>query len=80
MNLRVISRLFDGSADPLPAGPLVLAGYVVIGAAVLALASIGGWFGLLAIAVVLLATFVLIVRAGSWPAQPSDTGTDTSAE
>ena len=79
MSSRIASRIFDGSADPLPPGPVALGGYVAIVAAVLALASIGGWFGLVAIAVVLLATFVLIVRAGNWPAPPSDTGTDTSA-
>jgi len=70
MNLRNVSRLFDGSADPLPAGPLVMAGYVVVVAAALALASIGGWFGVVAIAVILLAAVVLIVRAGNWPAPP----------
>jgi len=67
MSSRIASRIFDGSADPLPPGPVALGGYVAIVAGVLALASIGGWFGIVAIAVVLLATLVLIVRAGNWP-------------
>jgi hypothetical protein len=80
MSSRIASRILDGSADPLPPGSLVLAGYVVIVAAVLALVSIGGWFGVVATAVVLLAVVLVIVRAGNWPAAPSDTDTDTSAE
>jgi hypothetical protein len=70
MNRRTVSRLLDGRTDPLPAGLLVLAGYVVLVAAALALASIGGWFGLVAIAVILLAAVVLIARAANWPTVP----------
>lgn len=71
MNLRIVSRLLDGRADPLPAGVLTLVGYVVIVAAALALASIGGWFGLVALGVILLAAVLLIVRAADWPGSPS---------
>jgi len=80
MSRRIASRIFDGSADPLPPGPVVLGGYVVIVAAALALAGVGGWFGVVAIAVVLLAAVVLIVRAGNWPAPHGGTDADSSAE
>lgn len=71
MNNRVFARLLDGNTDPLPAGVLVLAGYVVVVAAALALASVGGWFGLVAIAVILLAAVLFIVRVADWPASPA---------
>jgi hypothetical protein len=78
MSSRIASHIFDGSSDPLPAGPVVLGGYVVIVAAALALAGVGGWFGVVAIAVVLLAAVVLIVRAGNWPAPHGETDADSS--
>lgn len=77
MNIRIVVRLLDGSRDPLPPGLLVLAGYAVVVAVALALASIGGWFGLVSIGVILAATAVLIVRAAAWPGRPPSPRTTT---
>jgi len=76
MSVRVGSGILDGRDDRLPSGRLLLGVFVAVVALVLLLAGAGGWFGVVAIAVVVLAVIAFVVRAGNWPPTPSDEATD----